>query len=170
MRSDFTLSVLVPVFNERLTVRKLIDRVRAVPIRKEIIIVDDASTDGTTDIVRAIAAERDWGRVITYESFPGDDGRRFRVTATAGDFFTQLALHEVHHRAQIMAMLRGLGGSVPALQDLDYNDLPARALQALADSPHLGRLQALYLRCGRGLNARTRDRLRRRFGERVCRF
>ena len=57
MRSDFTLSVLVPVFNERLTVRKLIERVRAVPIRKEIIIVDDASTDGTTDIVRAIAAE-----------------------------------------------------------------------------------------------------------------
>lgn len=59
MRSDFTLSVIVPVFNERLTIRKLVDRVRAVPIRKEIIIVDDASTDGTTDVVRAIAAEGD---------------------------------------------------------------------------------------------------------------
>jgi glycosyltransferase involved in cell wall biosynthesis len=59
MRPDFTLSVIVPVFNERLTIRALIDRVRAVPIRKEIIVVDDASSDGTTDIVRAIAAEGD---------------------------------------------------------------------------------------------------------------
>src|SRR5262250_855549 len=59
MRPDFTLSVIVPVFNERLTIRTLIERVRAVPIRKEIIIVDDASSDGTTEIVRAIAAEGD---------------------------------------------------------------------------------------------------------------
>jgi len=51
------LSVIVPVFNERLTLRTLVDRVRAVPIRKEIILVDDASTDGTTDVVRALAAE-----------------------------------------------------------------------------------------------------------------
>ena len=54
MRPDFTLSVIVPVFNERLTVRKLIDRVCAVPMRKEILIVDDASTDGTTEILREI--------------------------------------------------------------------------------------------------------------------
>ena len=59
MRPDVTLSVMIPVFNERLTLRKLIARVREVPIRKEIIIVDDASTDGTTDVVRAIAAEAD---------------------------------------------------------------------------------------------------------------
>jgi glycosyltransferase involved in cell wall biosynthesis/precorrin-6B methylase 2 len=59
MRTDFTLSVLVPVYNERLTIRALVDRVRAVPIRKEIIIVDDASRDGTTEVVRAIAAAGD---------------------------------------------------------------------------------------------------------------
>ncbi len=56
MRPDVTLSVIIPAFNERLTIRKLLDRVRAVPIRKQIIIVDDASTDGTTDILREIAA------------------------------------------------------------------------------------------------------------------
>jgi glycosyltransferase involved in cell wall biosynthesis len=56
MRSDFTLSVIVPVFNERLTIRTLIDRVCAVPMRKQIIIVDDASTDGTADVVRVLAA------------------------------------------------------------------------------------------------------------------
>ncbi len=55
MRSDFTLSVIIPVFNERVTVRKLVDRVRAVAIRKEIIIVDDGSTDRTAQVVRDIA-------------------------------------------------------------------------------------------------------------------
>ncbi len=56
------LSVIVPVFNERLTVRALIERVRAVPIRKQIIIVDDCSTDGTADVIRAIADEPADGR------------------------------------------------------------------------------------------------------------
>lgn len=57
MAADVTLSVIVPVYNERLTLRALIERVRAVPIRKQIVIVDDCSTDGTTAVVRAIAAE-----------------------------------------------------------------------------------------------------------------
>lgn len=69
----------------------------------------------------ALAAERDWNRRITYLSFPDDHGKRYRITATAGDFFTQLALHEVHHRAQIMAMLREFGDAASPLQDLDYN-------------------------------------------------
>jgi len=59
MRSDFTLSVIVPVYNERLTIRRLVERVCAVPIRKEIIVVDDASTDGTTDLIREIASAGD---------------------------------------------------------------------------------------------------------------
>ena len=36
--------------------RTLLDRVRAVPIRKEIIVVDDASTDGTGELLRDLAA------------------------------------------------------------------------------------------------------------------
>ena len=57
--ADFMLSVIIPVFNERITIRQLLDRVKAVPLRKEIILVDDCSTDGTTTVVRAIAAEAD---------------------------------------------------------------------------------------------------------------
>ncbi len=73
----------------------------------------------------AIAAQRDWNRKITYVSFPDDDGKRFHITASAGDILTQLALHEVHHRAQIMAMLREMGDARPGplLEDLDYNTL-----------------------------------------------
>jgi uncharacterized damage-inducible protein DinB len=70
----------------------------------------------------ALAAETDWNRVITWLGFPDDTRghKRFRITTTAGGYFTQLALHEVHHRAQIMAMLRHLG---TPLEDLDYNAL-----------------------------------------------
>ena len=48
----YTLSVVIPCFNERATIRKIVDCVRAAPIaRKQIIIVDDFSTDGTRDIL-----------------------------------------------------------------------------------------------------------------------
>ncbi|HWB64470.1 MAG TPA: glycosyltransferase family 2 protein [Chitinophagales bacterium] len=46
------LSVIMPVFNERKTIREIIAKVMAVPIDKELVIVDDASTDGTRDILK----------------------------------------------------------------------------------------------------------------------
>jgi glycosyltransferase involved in cell wall biosynthesis len=49
------LSVIVPVYNEVGTVRTLLERVTAVPIEKQIIVVDDASTDGTRDVLAALA-------------------------------------------------------------------------------------------------------------------
>lgn len=47
-----TLSVVIPVYNEKRTFLQLLDAVRAVPIHKEVLIVDDCSTDGTTDLLR----------------------------------------------------------------------------------------------------------------------
>ncbi|HEV7239419.1 MAG TPA: glycosyltransferase [Thermoanaerobaculia bacterium] len=49
------LSVVVPCHNERSTVAELLKRVLAVPVSKEIIVVDDASTDGSPEIVEEIA-------------------------------------------------------------------------------------------------------------------
>jgi glycosyltransferase involved in cell wall biosynthesis len=47
------LSVVIPCYNERNTLRTVIDAVRAAPYEnKEIIVVDDCSTDGTRDILR----------------------------------------------------------------------------------------------------------------------
>lgn len=83
-------------------------------------VLDSTWRDQAPQVRGAIAAERDWTRRITYLGFPDDAGRRFHIVATAGDLLTQLALHEVHHRAQAMAMLRELGRPV---QDVDYNDL-----------------------------------------------
>ncbi len=45
------LSVLVPVYNEVATVRTLLERVMAVPMPKQIIVVDDCSTDGTRPVL-----------------------------------------------------------------------------------------------------------------------
>jgi glycosyltransferase involved in cell wall biosynthesis len=48
------LSVLVPVYNEPRTLETLLQRVIAVPVDKEIIVVDDGSTDGTRDVLREL--------------------------------------------------------------------------------------------------------------------
>ncbi len=53
--SELTLSVLIPVYNERETIHEVIERVRAVPIETEIILVDDYSVDGTRDVLKKLA-------------------------------------------------------------------------------------------------------------------
>ena len=51
------LTVVVPCYNERATVAELLRRVKEVPIDKEIIVVDDKSTDGSRDVVAALALQ-----------------------------------------------------------------------------------------------------------------
>ncbi len=55
------LSVLIPVYNERAYFGKCLERVLAAPLpaglEREVILVDDKSTDGTTDLVRELAAK-----------------------------------------------------------------------------------------------------------------
>jgi glycosyltransferase involved in cell wall biosynthesis len=50
------LTVIIPAFNEVGTIETIIERVRQVPIEKQIIVVDDASRDGTTQTLQALAA------------------------------------------------------------------------------------------------------------------
>jgi glycosyltransferase involved in cell wall biosynthesis len=60
------LSVVIPVFNERATVAELLRRVQAVAIDKEVILVDDGSSDGTREILAGLAG-RPGIRVIHHE-------------------------------------------------------------------------------------------------------
>ena len=51
--ADFLLSIVVPVFNERNTIRQVLGRLLSLDgVPKEIVVVDDGSTDGTVDVLR----------------------------------------------------------------------------------------------------------------------
>jgi glycosyltransferase involved in cell wall biosynthesis len=51
------LSIVIPVYNERATIAEIYARVQAVDLDKEIILVDDGSTDCTQDLLRDLPAE-----------------------------------------------------------------------------------------------------------------
>lgn len=70
----------------------------------------------------AIGRVGDWKGDLEYRVMR-DDKTPMIVAASRGDIFTQLVLHEVHHRAQAMNMLRHLGAT---LEDIDYNALMYR--------------------------------------------
>jgi glycosyltransferase involved in cell wall biosynthesis len=69
--NDLVLSVVVPVYNERNTIREILRQVRAVPINKQIILVDDCSKDGTREILRDLAAEEPDLTVVFHERNQG---------------------------------------------------------------------------------------------------
>lgn len=48
-------SIIVPVYNEEATIEKVVRRILSVPLRKEIIVVDDGSDDRTTDALRHLS-------------------------------------------------------------------------------------------------------------------
>ena len=80
------LWIVIPCYNERHTIRKIVDAVGASPVAaKEIIIVDDCSTDGTRDILRT-EIEPLVTRVIYHEVNQGKGAAlRTGFAATTGD-------------------------------------------------------------------------------------
>lgn len=85
-------------------------------------VLEAAWTEQVGRTREALRGVRDWDATIEYR-VTEPDGRRIIVTTSAADIFTQLAMHEVHHRAQAMNMLRQLG---VAAQDLDFNEFMYR--------------------------------------------
>lgn len=102
------LTIIVPVYNEVRTVRAVIDRLVSVelPVEREIVVVDDASTDGTRDVLRQL---------------PGDP--RVRV------------LEAEQNGGKGSAVRRGLQqarGSIVAIQDADLELDPAQLAELVA--------------------------------------
>jgi glycosyltransferase involved in cell wall biosynthesis len=109
--ADFKLSVVIPVYNEERWVREVIRRVQEVPIPKEIVIVEDCSTDNTRTILKEIEAESSNVRVF-YQPFNQGKGA---------------ALREGFHHAS---------GDVVLVQDADLEYDPAeypRLIQPILD-------------------------------------
>ena len=85
-----TLTVVVPVYDEAATVREILARVRSSPVAKEIVVVDDGSTDGTRAILEEMeaAAPVEGGdlRVILHERNRGKGAAlRTGFAAARGD-------------------------------------------------------------------------------------
>jgi glycosyltransferase involved in cell wall biosynthesis len=83
--ANFLLSVVIPAYNESRTLEEIVRRVEAAPIPKEIILVDDASTDGTREIVQRLA-QRAGIRAILHERNQGKGAAlRTGFAAATGD-------------------------------------------------------------------------------------
>jgi dolichol-phosphate mannosyltransferase len=99
------LTIIMPVYNERNTVASIIERVRRVPIDKELIVVDDGSTDGTSEVLDRLA---------------GDDVR---------------VIHQPQNMGKGMAIRRALSdvrGDVVIIQDADGEYDPAEYPKLIA--------------------------------------
>lgn len=78
--TDPLLSVIMPVYNERETVEEIIRRVLAVPLRIELIVVDDASNDGTREILCRL--RRELGFKLVLQARNGGKGLALRTGFT----------------------------------------------------------------------------------------
>jgi glycosyltransferase involved in cell wall biosynthesis len=79
-RQPERLSIIVPVYNEARTVRAVIDRLLTIdlPVPREILVVDDGSTDGTGDVLDKAAAE---GLGVTVIRMPQNGGKGTAIRA-----------------------------------------------------------------------------------------
>ena len=120
------LSILIPVFNEEETVRDLLDRVLAVPVEKEVVVVDDCSTDKTWSVLQSIDDPR--VRVYRHEVNQGKGtGIRTALSHATGDLviiqdadleydpndYPKLLEPILSGKAQIVYGVRNLSGQKP---------------------------------------------------------
>jgi glycosyltransferase involved in cell wall biosynthesis len=81
------LSVVMPVYNERATLRQVVDRVLAVPLEIELICVDDGSADGSREILAQLQKERPQIRVLLQPKNMGKGAALHRgIQEATGDF------------------------------------------------------------------------------------
>ena len=82
---DPLLSVVMPVYNERRTLEEIVARVLAVTVRKELIAIDDASTDGTRELLQELGRRHGF-KVLLQKANRGKGAAvRLGIAEAAGD-------------------------------------------------------------------------------------
>jgi glycosyltransferase involved in cell wall biosynthesis len=79
------LSIVIPVYNEKNTILELLNRVRKVDIPKEIIVVDDCSTDGTRETLRALPSAEDFKIIFQLKNAGKGAALRAGFAVVSGD-------------------------------------------------------------------------------------
>ena len=82
------LSIIVPVYNEKRTILTVLKRVESAPYDKEIVVIDDCSTDGTREVLREIDETRQIPSIrVLYHAVNQGKGAALRtgVAAAVGD-------------------------------------------------------------------------------------
>jgi len=79
------LSVVIPVYNEKSTILEVLERVRSVDLPKEMIVVDDCSTDGTREVLLSIPPSDDLKVVLQPENSGKGAALRAGFAAVSGD-------------------------------------------------------------------------------------
>ena len=112
------LSVLIPVYNEAGTVARLVERLRSIPLELDVVAIDDASGDGSGDILEGLRRDGQIDRLVHHATNRGKG-------------------------AAIRSGIREATGDVVVIQDADLEydpaDLP-RLLAPIAD----GRADAVF--------------------------
>lgn len=76
------LSVLMPAYNEAATLPHVVERVMAVPVEKEVIVVDDGSTDSTWQVIQELAAR--WPNAVRPLRHDRNRGKGAALQTAAG--------------------------------------------------------------------------------------
>src|SRR6266481_5286321 len=107
------LSILMPVYNERTVVERCISLVLAAPLPenmdRELVIVDDCSTDGTSDILKRLAASEPQIRLHRHEVNQGKGAAvRTAIERAQGDFCLVQDADLEYDPSEYMKLLRPL--------------------------------------------------------------
>jgi glycosyltransferase involved in cell wall biosynthesis len=133
---DPLISVVIPVYNEKNTVEEILRRVLETPLRKEVIIVDDYSSDGTRDTLHTMRERQAEG----ISAAPAGDGGEAILLADLRFFFQE------KNQGKGAALRRGFAqatGEIVLVQDADLEYDP-RDYEKLLEPIIDGRADVVY--------------------------
>jgi glycosyltransferase involved in cell wall biosynthesis len=127
---NLLVSVVVPAYNEAETVEVALRRVRSVPLRLEIIVVNDASTDGTREILEKLATAGLVDRVVHHDKNRGKGAAiRSGVAAATGDALVVQDADLEYDPADLPALIKPISeGRADAVYGSRFQGGPHRVL------------------------------------------